>query len=42
MTVYTRLLECDALCFGVNITIISEQLAAISSITFSEDGGTKY
>jgi hypothetical protein len=39
---YTGPLECDALWLSVNVTIISEQLAAVSSVTFSEDRGTKY
>jgi len=42
ITIYTGPLECDALWFSVNLTTISEQVAAVSSITFSEDGGTKY
>jgi len=42
MTIYTGPLECDALWYDVNVTIISEQLATVSSVTFSEDGGTKY
>jgi hypothetical protein len=42
MIKYTGRLECEALLFSVNVIIISEQLAADSSITFSEDGGTKY
>ena len=41
-TLYTGPLEWDALWFSVNVTTISQQVAAVSSIIFSEDGGTKY